>query len=262
MRYPRMYREIFTNLQKLEWNLQETERKRADLERLRKEWTAGITHDLKTPLSVISGYANMLLSPDHTWEDGERDEFVRIIREKANHMEELIADLNIAFKLDTAPDIPLNPERIDLVELLRRTVADAMNIPSQPTDTWEFHAPEKAVYIMADVKLLQRALLNVLTNAVLHNPSGTKIEVFLQTKLEHAEIKIRDNGAGMDEWTVLHLFDRYYRGTSTELPTIGTGLGMAIAKQLITSHGGTIHVRSSVGEGTSVLIRLPVLLEL
>lgn len=104
-----------------------------------------------------------------------------------------------------------------------------------------------------DPKLFQRALRNLLVNSVIHNPKGTRIRVTVQ-KLTEVKITIEDNGKGMDEETVEQLFQKYYRRTSTDAISEGTGLGMAVAHQLISAHDGHIHVDSRVNEGTALHI--------
>lgn len=255
-RFPssRIYREVYTNLESLSATLQENERKRKEFEQLRQEWAAGVTHDLKTPLSYISGYADMLLSEEHEWTEEEKREFLQLMKNKSTHMEELINDLGIAFRMDQSIDIKHTSQKIELVELLRRVVAETANMPSSKENYFEIHGDE-AVSIEGDEHLLTRAFTNLIINAVVHNPPSTVITVCIKKK-EQVEVEIIDNGKGIDKNTINHLFDRYYRGTSTDTPTGGTGLGMAIVKQIITAHGGTINVTSKMGEGTSILIKL------
>lgn len=251
----RIYREVNTNLESLSTILQENEKKRKEFNNLRQEWAAGVTHDLKTPLSYISGYTDMLLSAEHTWCEAERIEFLQLIKEKSRHMEELISDLGIAFRMDQSLDIKRNSEKIELTELLRRVVAEAANIPVDKEISFEFIGSNHSVYINGDIKLLKRAFTNLIVNAVEHNPAGTVVKVTIEKK-DQVEVVIEDNGIGMDEDAVNHLFDRYYRGTPTDTPTGGTGLGMAIVQQIIAAYGGSIEVSSELGCGTAITVKL------
>jgi signal transduction histidine kinase len=135
-------------------------------------------------------------------------------------------------------------------------VAETANIPSAKNNSFEILGEEEPLYVMGDAGLLERAFSNLLVNAVSHNPIGTEIKVDI-VKNTYIDVLITDNGKGMDEQSINHLFDRYYRGTSTDTPTGGTGLGMAIVKQIINAHQGTVDVKSKIDEGTSVVVRLP-----
>ncbi|WP_405115424.1 HAMP domain-containing sensor histidine kinase [Paenibacillus sp. FSL K6-1217] len=255
----RLYREVYANLESLSLTLQENERKRQEFEQQRQDWAAGVTHDLKTPLSYISGYTDMLLSDEHEWSSGERQEFLRLIREKSAYMEELIHDLGLAFQMDRPSGYKLSSQPVELVELIRRTVAEAANMPLNKESVFELTGGEEPLYVMGDAGLLQRALSNLFVNAVVHNPAETSVHVDIQ-RTPHVQIRITDNGRGMDEQRAARLFDRYYRGTSTDTPTGSTGLGMAIVKQIITAHQGNIAVHSVAGQGTTVTVQLPHIL--
>lgn len=166
----RLFREVYLNLDTLSSTLQENEHKRKEFEQLRQDWAAGVTHDLKTPLSYISGYTDMLLSEVHDWSAAEKKEFL---------------------------------------QLIRRVVAEAANLPVVKDNTFEILGEEEPHYVIGDTGLLKRAFSNLLINAVVHNPAGTAITVRIDSNT-HIEVQITDNGNGMDEQSVNHLFDRYY----------------------------------------------------
>ena len=252
----RVYKELIDHLQTLTQTLKKNDRERRKMDRMKKEWMAGVSHDLKTPLTYITGYSTMLLSNRYHWSEEEQKEFLMEIQGKAEHMNELIQDLNLSFRLEGS-NYPLEMEKGDVVELVRRTVADVASAPWANGYSLSFETVESRLHMRVDAKLFKRALRNLLVNSVTHNPKGTRIRVTLQ-KLKEIRISIEDNGKGMDEETVDHLFQKYYRGTSTDAIAEGTGLGMAVAQQLISAHNGHIQVKSRVNEGTTMHIVLPL----
>lgn len=190
--------------------------------------------------------SSMLLSPQYDWNSEEKTVFLTEIQQKANHMEELIGDLNLSFQLDEQ-QLPVQWEKHDLVEFIRRIVVDVANDPRSAGSSLTFENDEPQMETLFDMKLLQRALHNLLLNAVLHNPSGTNIKVSI-TKSTQLQIVISDDGLGMDDKAIDRLFSKYYRGVPTDFRSEGTGLGMAIAKQLVLAHGGDILVTSEINK--------------
>jgi signal transduction histidine kinase len=130
-------------------------------------------------------------------------------------------------------------------------------MPLAAANHFEIRGEEAPLYVWGDARLLGRAFSNLLVNAVVHNPAGTSITVRIQGNDAHVQIQITDNGIGMNEQSAARLFDRYYRGTSTDTPTGSTGLGMAVVKQIVTAHRGTVDVTSKIDHGTSVTVQLP-----
>jgi signal transduction histidine kinase len=228
---------------------------RKKLEEMRKEWTAGVTHDLKTPLSYIQGYSTMLLSDEHQWTIEDQKKFITIIQEKANHINQLIEDLSDTFRFENNTVQP-KLQQFDIVSFVKKVMNDVSQQPAARCKQFRFVAHDEEIFYLFDEELIKRSLINLLMNSIIHNPPNTNITVTVQrnTKLS---ITISDNGNGMNEEEKNNLFQRYYRGTSTSTPIGGTGLGMAIAKQFITVHQGTIDVQSSIGKGTTIVIHLP-----
>ncbi|WP_058303133.1 sensor histidine kinase [Gorillibacterium timonense] len=252
----RLFKELFNQLQFLSDVLESSKQERNRVDDMKKEWMAGISHDLKTPLTYIKGYSSMMLSPDHDWTEEEKTAFLMEIQQKANHMEDLIGDLNLSFRLDEQQP-PLKREQTDLIELVRRIVVDVTNDPRAVGYNLFLETTEAHIETVLDIKLLQRALHNLILNAVLHNPPGTNVNVHIR-KTTHLHIVIADDGVGMDEAALSQLFTKYFRGTSTDILSAGTGLGMAIAKQLVLAHGGEIEATSRLHEGTSITVKLPL----
>ncbi|WP_459501355.1 sensor histidine kinase [Bacillus sp. C1] len=253
----RLYQDVFVNIENLARRLREIETEREQLEKMKREWMAGISHDLKTPLTYITGYSALMLSPDHEWSQKEKETFLQEIRQKGDHMKELIEDLNLSFRLQDL-QIPLKKEEINIVEFTRRLIADITNDPRSEHYHFSFQSDETKIMIPIDTKLLHRSLQNLFMNAVLHNHEGTKIHTTISLQND-IHIIIEDTGIGMDEMTVQNLFKQYYRGTTTNVSSEGTGLGMAITHKIITAHSGTIHVDSKIKNGTTIHIILPIL---
>lgn len=252
----RLYQEVIENMQKLTEVLKQNEIERKQLDEMKRDWAAGISHDLKTPLTYITGYSTMMLSDQYSWDEQEKVSFLQEIQQKGYHMQELIKDLNLSFQMDSN-QIPISASKNNIVEFVRRIVAEIANDPRAAKYDLDFYTDEMNIEMLFDEKLLRRALYNLLMNAVVHNLPHTQINVSIYRK-EEIQIVIKDNGVGMDETTTQNLFNKYYRGVSTNHPVEGTGLGMAIAKQLILAHQGTIEVASKVEEGTTIFIKLPI----
>ncbi|PWV89408.1 signal transduction histidine kinase [Paenibacillus cellulosilyticus] len=255
----RLYSEVITNIEELGVNLQQAELERAKLEELKRDWIAGISHDLKTPLTYISGYSALLLNEDYTWSSEEQRSFITEIMRKGKHMEDLIQDLSLSLQMNQNESvIPIHLEPSDVVEFIRSLLADTWNDPRLQAYDLNFHSDCDTLILSFDSKLLYRAIQNLIMNAILHNPPGTNISVHLSSENAHAAtLIIKDTGVGMDQETLSHLFNKYDRGTTTNSKEFGTGLGMAIVKSLIVAHGGTISVQSKVSEGTTFFITLP-----
>lgn len=250
-----VYHEAMSHMQRLTEVLRISQKEREQIEQLKKEWGAGISHDLKTPLTYIKSYCTMLVSPDYQWSREEKQTFLHEVLGKVNHLDELIQDLNLSFQMDHR-NIPLIYETQDIVEFLREIMVDVANDPRANTFDFSLDCSVERLEATYDPKLLSRVIYNLLMNAVLHNPKRTRIKITIK-KDERVRIGIHDNGSGMDEATRAQLFNRYYRGSTTSQQSEGTGLGMVIVKQLVLAHRGEIDVSSKPNKGTSVYIALP-----
>jgi len=260
----RTYEEMITSIKSLSLTLKENDKKKRQLDEAREKWIAGISHDMKTPLSSVKGYADLISAKQYEFNQEQTMEYAKIISEKAAYMEDLIEDLNLTFRLSNNA-LPIQIEVQNMVELVRRSVIDLMNSGFCDNANVDFkNSEEESILYTVDKIWFKRAIDNLLFNAVVHsNVVGTTINVQIRKKQDSykfssIEIIIEDNGKGMDSQTLEHLFDRYYRGTSTKSSEVkSSGLGTAIAKQLIEAHNGTILVKSELEKGTKFIIKLP-----
>ncbi|MFD3258147.1 sensor histidine kinase [Paenibacillus lentus] len=257
MRY-RLYQEVLQHLQSLGTILQANDVERTQIEQAKQEWIAGISHDLKTPLTYIKGYSTLLLNEQYEWSKEEAISFIREMDGKGKHMEELIHDLSLVTQLNRADgSLPLQKTNQDIVEFTKRVVADISNNPQATNYLLHFEADPPAIHVDFDEKYMQRILQNIMMNSIIHNPEHIDIYVQIADDGEHAAIRVMDNGIGMPAHTVENLFQQYYRGTTTESSSDGTGLGMAIVYKLVQAHDGTITVESEPSLGTTFTILLP-----
>ncbi|MEK3889483.1 sensor histidine kinase [Bacillus sp. FSL K6-3431] len=254
----RLYRDFITTLNQLTETLKENESERLKRTQTREEWISGISHDLKTPLASVAGYSQMLESENYSWSEKETREFAKVISEKSSYMMELLEDLTLTYRLRNQA-LPIVKEDVDLNEFIRRTIIHFINDPGNSEMEFNFQPFHETISAFIDPKWFQRIIDNLIANAIKYNPSGTAITVSISLIEHHLVIiKIEDNGIGMNSETLDKLFQRYYRGTNTSDTGSGTGLGMAITKQLVQLHNGSIQVKSIPSKGTTIRIILPI----
>ena len=221
---------------------------------MREEWLANITHDIKTPLASIQGYAEIISDKDYEFTRDEMQEYTEIIYSKSKYIRELVDELNLSTRLKNNA-LSLNKQNTNLVALLRNVVIDILNDSRYENRNIEFNSNIDVIEKEVDVMLLKRALTNLIFNAVVHNNESVQVKVEIK-KIDKINISIKDNGNGINTKDLKHIFDRYYRGTNTGEVHKGSGLGMAISKEIINNHGGEIQINSKLGCGTEILITL------
>mgnify|MGYP002715357683 CR=1 FL=1 len=258
-----LYRELIADSYTLAHYLEATELERKQLETAKTNWIAGVSHDLKTPLSYITGYSSLLLDRSKDWEQEQQEQFLSAIHAKSVVITELIGDLNLSFKLDALREsYPLSYSRFDLVDFARRLLADAASSPGADGYDFGFQSNYEEILVNADEKLLRRAILNVVMNAIHHNSPGTAIELMIngQEDSGHVTLTIADNGIGMSRETAENLFQPYYRPVDIEgkysTENVSGGLGLSVVNSIITAHGGKLLVDSEEGAGTAISFRL------
>lgn len=249
-----LFGNVYRSLNLLSRTLDTNEKKQKKLETMRQNWITNITHDVKTPLSSVKGYSELLFDSDYTPTPEERAHYAKIIWNKAAYIEQLTEDLKLTYQLES---IPISKQPTNLVEVLREAIIHILNHPSYEHTSIEYEPCQEEILFSCDTLLLQRAFNNLLFNAIVHNPEGTSIHISLKQE-DEIILTIADNGKGIPKEELEHLFERYYRGTNTGESHKGSGLGMAIAKQIVETHGGTIHITSELQKGTTITITFPI----
>jgi len=179
----------------------------------------------------------------------------KVIREKSDYMVGLVEDFSLVFKLKNS-SIAIDKTVVDMNRFIKKVLAKFQNDLTLKDYTFHFEPGDESYNAAIDPKWFVRVLDNLIYNAVKHNSINTTITIRLKQERENLRIDILDDGIGMDEEFLNNLFDRYYRGTSTQERSEGEGLGMSIAKAIIELHKGDISVQSKKDVGTTVTILL------
>ena len=220
----------------------------------RKQMTADIAHELRTPLSLILGHAEAVhdgvLQPTH--------ENFEIIREEAIRLEHLVDDLR-TLSLADAGELPLQPQTISPARLLEE-VANLYRFQTQTKDlALDLDIPSHLPDLEADPGRLTQVLTNILDNAVRHTPVNGHITLAASRTSDGVALFVRDSGPGLPTADLERIFDRFYRADASRVRNEGgSGLGLAIAKSIVQAHGGQIRAESEQGKGLTVIITLPV----
>ena len=251
-----LFNGIYAALNQMDMEIRQSDQLKNETERARQEWIANITHDLKTPLSPVKGYAELLARGTAT-DSQTVQEYGSIILKNVDHVEKLINDLKLTYQLESGA-LPFHPKQVQLVRYLKELVIEIANDPAFSKRSIEFECDLPEITAVIDPDLFQRAVCNLVVNALVHNPPDTTVTVSVSEDKEKGIcLSVRDNGVGISETEQAKLFTRYYRGTNTKEKSEGSGLGLAIAKQIVVLHNGEISVKSEPGAGTVFSIVLP-----
>lgn len=228
----------------------ETEKKQA---RLQEDFVSTITHELLTPLGFIKGYTTTLMRPDAYWDESTTREFLAIIDQETDRLQELIDNMLDSARLQSGNlRMEFQPVRLDV---LLRDVVMRSKQHNQGLDI-DFGSNPPSHPIQGDPRRLAQVFENLVTNAIKYAPeSRIRINVF--EKDDIVQIDVTDEGPGIPTQYVPHLFERFYRNPEQAPNVRGTGLGLYICRQIIQAHNGEISINSKVGEGTTVRIDLP-----
>jgi len=219
----------------------------------RKQMTADIAHELRTPLSLILGHAEAV----HDGVLPPSMENFEIIREEAGRLEKLVDDLR-TLSLADAGELSLEMQKISPEKLLREVVDLYRYKSIQKNLILDLDVSAAVPLITADPGRLTQVITNILDNAFRHTPEGGKITLAVKSEQGKVKISVQDNGRGIAESEVEHIFDRFYRiDKSRQRDNSGSGLGLAIAKSIVQAHNGQIFAESKMGQGLRIVIQFP-----
>ena len=252
-----IFHDLYDSLNTLDEEIKASDQLRLQIDKMREEWISNITHDLKTPLSPIKGYAEIIQETGGKSQE-QNKRYAGIMLKNVSYMETLIDDLKLTYQLENGM-IPVNREKKNIARFLKELAIDILNTPEYENHTIHFESTEETVLFSFDHTLFTRAFRNLIINAFIHGDEHTEVTLSLLPSNYSLKICVADNGEGMDSETIEHLFDRYYRGINTDQKPEESGLGLSIAKGIIEIHDGTISVSSIPTVGTTFQIEFPPL---
>ncbi|MBR1802360.1 MAG: PAS domain S-box protein [Clostridia bacterium] len=226
------------------------------LDNMRKEFVADVSHELKTPITSIMGYADTLLESEYDKE--MQTKFLGVISSEAKRMARLVTDLLTLSRYDNKKMIKEETE-FDLGDLTKKCIERLQFEIEKKGHHMECFVTANVPPVNADKYGIERVILNIISNSIKYTPENGVIKVYVGFVYNDAYIKVIDNGIGIPEEDLGRIFERFYRVDKARTREMGgTGLGLSIAKEILEQNHGSIDIKSEVGKGTEVIIRIPV----
>ncbi len=225
------------------------------LEQMRRDFVGNVSHEMRTPLTVISGYLETLM--DHAADLPPKwRRAINTMAQQSSRMEALITDLILLSKIETGEQT-LNDSVTDVNSMVRQICHDAKALSGDQGHDVQVSVSDRH-WIKGDESQLRSAFSNLVFNAVKYTPAGGTITVSWTTDREGAHLSVRDTGIGIDPVHIPRLTERFYRADpSRHQKTGGTGLGLAIVKHVLINHDGRLEIRSHIGEGSEFVCHFP-----
>jgi len=226
-----------------------------EVDRLRRELVANVSHDLRTPLASLQGYLDTLLLKEGRLSPDEQHRFLEIASRHAERLGQLIDELFELAKLD-AQATPIKVEPFSMAELVQDVVQKFQLRAEQAGIALAAEVRPDLPLVSGDIALMERVLENLLDNAIRHTPAGGRVDVALSADEGRMTVRVSDTGVGIPAENLPHIFDRFYRADNAA-PHGGAGLGLAIAHRILDLHGTTLEAESRLNEGTTFVFRPP-----
>lgn len=226
------------------------------LDNMQKEFVADVSHELKTPITSIMGYADTLLETEYDKE--MQTKFLGVISSEAKRMARLVTDLLVLSRYDNKK-ITKEETEFDLGDLTKKCIERLQFEIEKKHHHVECFVTANVPPVHADKYAIERVILNIISNAIKYTPENGIIKAYVGFVYNDAYIKVIDNGIGIPEKDLDRIFERFYRVDKARTREMGgTGLGLSIAKEILNQNNGSIDIKSEVGKGTEVVIRIPV----
>lgn len=229
--------------------------KERELNSLRATLMATISHEFRTPLTIIMNNAEILDRYSHRLTDQQREKRVIGIKDQVIQLRSMLENISLIVQ-GTSEQLPFNPEEVDL-GLYLRMLFDQVCEPAKETHTLHYEAVGNLKAVAVDLTLLHQVVSNLLTNSVKFTPQGGHVRLHVDGQIEDTiTITVGDSGIGIPEKDLVYIFEPFHRGSNIG-EVRGSGLGLSIVRECVLRHSGTLTVESAVGQGTTFTIRLP-----
>jgi len=224
------------------------------VDHLRKELIANISHDLRTPLSVIHGYVETISIKKDTITTEEHEKYLNIILKSTERLKDLVSDLFQLSQLE-ARQVEPHLETFAIAELISDLTSKYQVLANAKKINLKSNIEDQQALVRADLALMERVMQNLLDNALQHTPENGEIALSVSAKNAQVSVAVSNTGEGIPENELEQIFDRYYTKSSKE--ATGAGLGLAIVKNILEIHNSVIQVKSKIQEGTTFFFNLP-----
>jgi len=222
-------------------------------EQIKATFISVVSHELKTPVALIKGYASTLRRDDARWDKNVIQDSLTVIEEEADRLARMIEDLLDASRLQ-AGGFSLNRTDVSLASIARRLAERFTTQTKAHTLAVDF--PQPFPVILADETRIEQVLSNLISNAIKYSPGG-EIRITGEARAEQVIVTVSDQGAGIDPRDLPHIFDRFYRADKAVRHTKGAGLGLYLARAIVEAHGGRIWVDPQPDHGARICFSLP-----
>jgi signal transduction histidine kinase len=235
--------------------LQLTLAKEKELSELKLRFFSLVSHEFRTPLSIILGSAQLLAESKQQWQGEKKLKNLNRIQSSARLMTQLLTDILTLTRAE-AGKLEFNPDWVELESFCLNLIAD-LQLDNNPENPIQFVSQGSCGYAWLDEKLLYSILSNLVSNAIKYSPLGKPIDFTLICESEAVIFQIKDRGIGISKEAQKSLFEPFYRAENVGI-TVGTGLGLAVVKKCVELHQGEILVESEVGVGTTFTVKIPM----
>jgi len=224
---------------------------------MRRELVENVSHDLRSPLASMQGYLETILMKEPALGETERRRYLEIIHDNVMRLSTLVSELFELSRLETRQIEP-NPEAFSLPELMQDVMMKFRPQALEKHITLRGKFPRDLPPAYGDIGMIERALSNLVDNALRYTPKGGRVQISLRRQPEAIQVRVEDNGIGIPGADLPHIFDRFYRvEKSRSRVSGGSGIGLAIAKRILEAHRQPISVHSTPGAGTVFRFSIP-----